>query len=99
VDRGGDRRMVVAESADTDAGEQVEVLGVVFVVEVHAFAAREQQRVARIGVEHQLGFGGLQLSECVVHATMTSVPELMRVLAKSGRTAASSAGRMRTRLT
>src|SRR5215472_1122143 len=98
-DGSGDRRMVVAECADADAGEQIEVLGVVGVVEVHAFAARKQQRVARIGVEHQLGFRGLQLIECVVHATMTSVPSLMRVLAKSGRTAAASAGRMRTRLT
>ena len=86
VDGGGDRGMVVAERADADAGEQVEVLGVVGVVEVHAFAAREQKRIARVGVEHQLGFSGLQLIQSgVVHATMTSVPELMRVLAKSGR--------------
>ena len=42
---------------------------------------------------------GLDRMLASVHATMTSVPSLTRVEQRSGRSAAASAGRMRTRLT
>ncbi len=42
-DGGGDGGVVVAERADADAGEEIEVLGVVLVVDEDAFAAREEE--------------------------------------------------------
>ena len=55
--------MVVAERADADAAEQVEVLGALLVVEVHAFAAGEEDGIAFVGRKEELAFGGLQLGE------------------------------------
>ena len=62
-DGGGDGGVVVAERADADAGEQVEVRRVVFVEEFDALAAGEKDGVAVVGVEQEFGLGGLELGE------------------------------------
>src|SRR6202046_10733 len=90
--------MAVAEAADTDAAEEVEIVVAVFIAQVHAFAADEEDGVAFVGVKEQIllcSLNGLQFA----HATMTSVPSLTRVETRSGSRDAASAGRMRTRLT
>ena len=59
----GDGRVVVAERADADAGEEVEVGGAVLVEEMDAFAAHSCKRVAGVGLEEEFLFGGLEFSE------------------------------------
>src|SRR5665213_3638443 len=70
---------------------------------MHTFARDEEQRIAFVRLNKQLGLGGLQVLQIAssnrVHATITSVPSLTRELSRSGRTDADPAGRMRTRLT
>lgn len=96
-----DRGVCVAESGDADTAEEIEVVVSVFVAQVDALSADEEDGVALVGVEKQLLFGclnGLQV-RCCVHATMTSVPSLTRVETRSGNRDAASAGRILTRLT
>ena len=65
--------VAVAEGGDADAAEQIEIVVAVLVGEVDAVAAGEEDRIAFVGVQEQLLFGGLQGFE-FCHATITSVP-------------------------
>ena len=52
-DRVFDGRVCVAEGVNADAAEEVEVFVAVFVAEVDAVAANEEERVAFVSVEEQ----------------------------------------------
>ena len=90
--------VAVAEGGDADAAEQVEEVVALLVGEEDAVAAGEKDRIAFVGLQEQLLFGGLQGFE-FCHATITSVPSLTRVEIRLGSDAADPAGKMRTRLT
>jgi len=100
-DRLFDGGVGVAEAGDADATEEVEVVVAVFVAQMDAMTAYEEDGVALVGVKEQLLLCCLDRFQfrCCVHATMTSVPSLTRVETRSGSRDAASAGRMRTRLT
>ena len=52
-----DGGMRVAERVDADAAEQVEIAVAVFVDEIHAFAAREEKRIAIVGCRAEVCLG------------------------------------------
>ncbi len=73
----GEHGMRVAQSVHADAAEQVKILPAFVVVNVNATALAQQNGIALVGGEQQLGFEFLDLLQ--VHATSTSVPDSILV--------------------
>ncbi len=65
-------RVPVSQCVDADSAEQIEIPLPLFVDQIHARPVDEQNRIALIGGEQQLGLRRLNRFE--LHATITSVP-------------------------
>ena len=94
-DRLLDRGVRIAERVDADAAEQVEVLVAVLVFEIDAFAADEEERVAFVGGQQELGFGGLESSSSSIAGLF--MPPSPRFRGLCARCKGRAAGRLRLR--
>ena len=98
------RRMPVAQRIHADAAQQVEILRTALVNQVHALAADKQDRVPFVGLKAAAAillreFGPVSSHLISPQATITSVPWATRLLHRSGREPAASAGKILTRFT
>src|SRR5579871_2294629 len=61
--RAGDHRMCMPERCDTNSGQEIEVLAPFRVEQPDALTPDEADRIASVGLEHELGFSVLDCFE------------------------------------
>src|ERR1700719_4176385 len=100
--------MSIPQRVDADAAQKVQILRATFIDQVHTLSANKEDWIAFVCLQQQLRFCGANLiqlrqfsysSLLGSQATITSVPCATRLLHRSGREPAASAGKIRTRFT